>query len=63
MKKIEAGIYEMRGITINRIDEYNERDTLVIRWELQKEGDWVEMDSFETLREAKEYVMQKWHTL
>ena len=63
MKKIEAGIYEMRGITINRIDEYNERDTLVIRWELQKGGDWVEMDSFETLREAKEYVMQKWHTL
>ena len=63
MKKIDNGVYSIMDITIHRIDEYNEHDTLVIRWELQKAGEWIEMDSFETLREARGYVMQKWHTL
>ena len=63
IKKIAAGIWGFEEITIERIEEHNEQDTLVVMWELRKNGDWLEWDSFRTLREAKAFVIRKWGTL
>ena len=63
IKKIAAGIWGFKDITIERIEEHNEHDTLVVMWELRKNDEWVEQDSFRTLREAKAFVLARWEEL
>jgi hypothetical protein len=63
IKKIEKGIWGAGDITIERVEEYNEHDTLVVMWELRKNGVWIDKDSFRTLRDAKQWVVANWTTL
>ena len=60
IKKISKGVWGIENITIERIEEHNEHDTLVVAWELRKNDEWIEQDSFRTLREAKEFVIRNW---
>ena len=64
VKRLDYGTYQINDFIVERVDEYNDNETLVIRWELRDLNDnWLGLDSYETLREAKQAIINKWVTI